>query len=119
MDANQRYKVAFVQRLAELGFDADQADGCASLALLAGQEREKVAIDWSTLALLGAIGVPVGAGLTGGYMLARAGDDPLAADRIKGREVMSTLEEQTKALERRNQARRMLGAAQPVSMPAR
>ncbi len=106
MDSNQQFKAAFFSKMASYGLDPDQVDGAASLAILVDDAySNKEAIDFSTLALLGLVGTPVAAGLTGGYMAARAGDDPLAVDRLKHKEILNELNTQTDAIRRQSKMR--------------
>ena len=106
MDANQQFKAALLNDMAGRGFTPDQVDGAASLLLVMTDMYEnKQAIDLSTLALLGMVGVPVAAGLTGGYMAARAGDDPLAVERLKHKELLNELNSQTDTLRRKSMMR--------------
>lgn len=120
MDSNQQFKAAFLHEMAQQGLTPDQAEGAASLAILAADEIEKNGIDLGTLALMGLIGVPVGAGLTAGYVAARAGDDPLAVERLKHKELLNELNNQTDSLTRqskmRHQAPMPTMAVQPAGM---
>lgn len=118
MDSNQLFKAAFFEEMAKLGFDPVQTDGASSLAILVCDAAEnKEAIDLGTLAMLGMVGVPVAAGLTGGYMAARAGDDPLAVERLKHKELINELNFQTDAL-RRNAAARHKTQLPTMAIPA-
>lgn len=106
MDSNQQFKAAFFNKMASLGFNPDQVEGAASLAILVDDAySNKEAIDLGTLAMLGLVGAPVAAGLTGGYMAARAGDDPLAVDRLKHKEILNELNTQTDAIRRQAKMR--------------
>ena len=106
MDSNQLFKAALFGEMAKFGFTPEQTDGAASLVLLIQDAtQDKQAIDLGTLAMLGLVGVPVAVGLTGGYMAARAGDDPLAVERLKHKELINELNFQTDALRRQATAR--------------
>ena len=106
MDSNQQFKAAFFNKMAGYGFSPDQVEGAASLAILVDDAiANKEAIDLGTLAMLGLVGAPVAAGLTGGYMAARAGDDPLAVDRLKHKEILNELNNQSDAIRRQAKMR--------------